>query len=83
VGLLAHESGHLFESETNEAKTECFAVQRIAELARILGVSGSYADGLAEVYWKDLYPRNPPGYRTSLCRDGGPLDLNPRSDKWP
>lgn len=83
VALLAHEAGHLYESETNEAKTECYAVQRVAELARILGTSAEYADGLAHVYWKDLYPRNPRAYRTSLCKDGGPLDLNPHSDRWP
>jgi len=83
VALLAHEGGHLFESETNEAKTECYAVQRVRELARILGTSGEYADGLAEVYWKYLYPRNTREYRTPLCRNGGPLDLNPKSDRWP
>ena len=83
VALLAHEAGHLFESETNEARTECFAVQRVRELATILGTSRAYADELATAYWKDLYPRNPPGYRTPLCYDGGPLDLNPDSDRWP
>jgi hypothetical protein len=83
VALLAHEAGHLFESETNEARTECFAVQRVRELATILGTSPAYADELATTYWKELYPRNPPGYRTPLCYDGGPLDLNPSSDRWP
>jgi hypothetical protein len=83
VELLAHEAGHLFQSETNEARTECSAVQRVAELGRILGLGGTYSDELARVYWEDLYPRNPPGYKTSECRDGGPLDINPSSDEWP
>jgi hypothetical protein len=83
VELLAHEAGHLFESETNEARTECYAVQRVAELGRILGLGREYSARLARVYWEDLYPRNPPGYKTSLCRNGGPLDLRPSSDKWP
>jgi hypothetical protein len=83
VELLAHEAGHLFESETNEARTECHAVQQVAELGRILGLGREYSDELARVYWEDLYPRNPRAYKTSLCRNGGPLDLNPSSDEWP
>jgi hypothetical protein len=83
VALLAHEAGHLFESETNEARTECYAVQRVAELGRILGLGREYSDELARVYWEDLYPRNPPAYKTELCRNGGPLDLRPNSDSWP
>ena len=46
-------------------------------------VRRSAFETLATTYWKDLYPRNPPGYRTQLCHDGGPLDLNPESDRWP
>lgn len=83
VALLAHEAGHLFESETNEARTECQAVQHVSEMGRILGLGQAYSDELARVYWEDLYPRNPPAYKTPLCRNGGPLDLNPASDGWP
>ena len=83
VALLAHEAGHLFESETNEARTECQAVQHVSEMGRILGLGRAYSDELARVYWEDLYPRNPPAYKTPLCRNGGPLDLKPSSDKWP
>ena len=53
------------------------------ELATILGTSPAYADELATAYWKDLYPRNPPEYRTPLCYDGGPLDLQPDRLSWP
>jgi hypothetical protein len=83
VGLLAHEGGHLRESDRSEADTECFAVQRVRELAPILGTSTSYADLLARVYWEYVYPTEPAEYRTGACRNGGPLDLNPRSDVWP
>jgi hypothetical protein len=83
VALLAHEGGHLYESETNEARTECLAVQRIDELGRILGLGGEYSDMLARVYWEDLYPLNTPAYKTELCRNGGPLDLHPDTDTWP
>jgi hypothetical protein len=83
VALLAHEAGHLFESETNEAKTECYAVQRVREMATILGADPAYADKLATTYWKDIYRLNPPSYKTPLCYDGGPLDLNPSRKGWP
>ena len=83
VALLAHEAGHLFESETNEAKTECYAVQRVRELATILGADPAYADKLATTYWEDIYRLNPPDYKTPLCHNGGPFDLNPQSERWP
>jgi hypothetical protein len=83
VGVLAHEAGHLREVDMSEAETECFAVQKVRELAPILGTSTSYADLLARVYWEYVYPTEPADYRTGACRNGGPLDLNPRSDVWP
>jgi hypothetical protein len=83
VGVLAHEGGHLRVTDPSEADTECFAVQRIRELAPILGTSASYGDLLARVYWEYVYPSQPAKYRTGACRNGGPLDLNPRSDVWP
>jgi hypothetical protein len=83
VGLLAHEGGHLREQDISEAYTECYAVQKLRELAPILGTSTSYADLLARVYWEYVYPTEPAEYRTGACRNGGPLDLNPRSDVWP
>lgn len=83
VGLLAHEGGHLSDPSANEARTECYGVQRIRELAPILGTSRSYGDLLAEVYWTYIYPEEPAGYRTPACRNGSPLDRNPGSDVWP
>jgi hypothetical protein len=83
VGVLAHETGHLYEALLNEARTECFAVQHVRRLARILGASPSYAALLAETNWKYVHPLLPKGYRTPDCRNGGSLDENPRSDVWP
>ena len=82
VGLLAHEGAHLSGFQ-NEARTECHAVQRVRDLAVILGTSRSYADRLAEANWKYIYPREPAEYRTSTCRNGGPLDIHRNSDVWP
>ena len=77
VALLAHEAGHLFESETNEAATEYSRFSACASWRR-----SSARSPLTRTTWRRptgriLYPRNPPGYRTQLCYDGGPLDLNP------
>ena len=47
------------------------------------GADPDYADKLATTYWKDVYPLNPASYKTPLCYDGGPLDLNPSKKGWP
>jgi hypothetical protein len=84
VGILAHEAEHIRNNlRRSEATTECHAMQHMRQLARIMGASKSYADLLAATYWTDLYPLNPPEYRTTACRDGGPLDLRPASGIWP
>jgi hypothetical protein len=82
VAVLAHEVEHLV-SPASEAVTECRAVQAIREFARALGASPDQAALLADVYWEDLYPENDAEYRTPLCRDGGPLDLDPETAVWP
>lgn len=82
VVVLGHESEHSLGT-VNEAVVECRAMQRIRATARLLGASKRYADRLAAVFWKDVYPHVPPRYRTPRCRDGGPLDLRPESPVWP
>ncbi|MDX6543265.1 MAG: hypothetical protein QOK32_868 [Gaiellaceae bacterium] len=82
VETLAHEVEHLVSPGT-EADTECYGMQDMRRVAMLLGAERAYADGLAEVFWRDLYPRNSPAYRTARCRDGGPLDRNPSSPVWP
>jgi hypothetical protein len=84
VQLLAHEAEHIRNGlRANEAVTECHGMQRMRRLARLMGASRDYADLLAERFWADLYELNLKEYKTAACRDGGPLDLHPRSDVWP
>ena len=83
IGLLAHESQHLIDDQGSEAETECRGMQNIRHTARVLGASASYADLVANFYSSQLYPLMPAAYRTSACRDGGPLDANRGSGTWP
>lgn len=79
---VAHESHHV-AGIADEAKTECYAQQRIRPLARVLGASKDYAAGLAVFAWRVLYAPLPPSYKNFACRNGGPWDLNPASPSWP
>jgi len=83
VGLVAHESEHLFETAAGEAETECHAAQDVRRLARSLGATSSYASRLATAYWRDVYPSQPPDYRSKDCRKGGPFDRHPETDAFP
>jgi hypothetical protein len=82
VVVLAHEAEHVVGT-ANEAVTECRAMQRLREAARLLGALKASAASLAETFWVDVYPYNAPAYKTDRCRDGGPLDLRPKSAVWP
>ncbi len=79
---LAHESFHLrgFQSE---AITECYALQNTALVAERLGVPAEQAQKLQTWVYLRGYPNEPDEYRTSDCRDGGPLDLRPQSNEFP
>jgi hypothetical protein len=50
---------------------------------RGLGVPGAYARELQLRFWRDGYPTDDAVYHTQLCHDGGPLDANPSSTRWP
>lgn len=82
VGILAHELEHV-RGEMDEETAECHGMQRLAAVARRFGYSAAESRRLASVYWRDIYPDPERGYRTSDCRDGGELDLRPRSPVWP
>lgn len=82
VGILAHELEHV-RGEMSEPIAECRGMQRLATVARRLGVPRGQARRLARVYWDAIYPESHPAYRTRDCRDGGKLDLRPRSSAWP
>ncbi len=85
VAVLAHESWHL-KGERDEGRTECFALQSGVDLARRLGATDDTArrmmrQQLAENALRangDAEYLVPPE-----CRDGGELDLNPGSSRFP
>jgi hypothetical protein len=81
VHTLTHESVHM-SGLTNEAQTECHALQRDAETARLLGATPQQAGRLAAIYWTSLYPRMPGDYRSPECRPGGKLDLHGPDAPW-
>jgi hypothetical protein len=84
VGLLvlAHESEHA-AGIRNEAVAECYGMQRMAETAVLLGVSRQFGQDYAIQYWSVAYQSHHDRYFTTKCRNGGPLDLRPKSNVWP
>jgi hypothetical protein len=85
IAVLAHEAWHL-RGVRDEGTTECYALQSGVELGRRLGLS----EGTARQMMRQQLAENalrsgtsaeyliPPG-----CRDGGRLDLDTRSSKFP
>lgn len=82
VHVLAHEAMHL-TGETDEARTECRALQRDAAVARLLGATPAQAEALATRYWTEVYPQVPPAYRSSECAPGQAWDEAPDTEAWP
>jgi hypothetical protein len=81
--VLAHESEHNRNFRNSEAKVECYAAQRVRGLVRAAGRRRVFAADIAAYAWDVSYIRGDPVYSTTLCHNGGPLDLHPRSDAWP
>jgi hypothetical protein len=81
VATLAHESVHA-SGVADEPTAECHGIQRTAEAATTLGVEARYAAQLVQAYW-ERYEQFPEGYRSAECRDGGRLDLEPGSNRFP
>lgn len=82
VSALAHESVHV-RGEPDEAKADCYGMQSIRRTALELGRSAEEGQYLAERYWKRWYRWSKPPYHSRECRNGGRLDLRPRTDVWP
>ena len=80
--VLAHESWHL-AGQAAEDVAECNGLQTTAFVAVQLGASPKRAQAIAAYAWSTLYPRTPPAYQTTDCRNGGKLDLHPYSSDWP
>jgi hypothetical protein len=81
VHTLSHEAMHM-RGETNEAITECAAMQRDAQMARLLGASPEAGRRLAATYWTQIYPRMPGEYRSDDCKPGGSLDELSSDAPW-
>jgi len=81
--VLAHEAEHLRVPDASEAVVECYALQRVRGLLRAAGVGRAYEEEIVGLVMDVSYPRLPPEYRTTKCRDGGLLDLHPGSGPWP
>lgn len=81
VDVLAHEATHA-RGVSNEAETECYAIQLVPETTVMLGLSPKLGRLFADAQWR-AYGQEPPGYATPKCRNGGPYDLHRQSDVWP
>jgi hypothetical protein len=82
VAALSHESVHA-SGTSNEAQAECFGLQRIPRVARLLGRSAAEGRYLARLYWELWYRFDTPPYTSSECHEGGRLDLHRHSTRWP
>jgi hypothetical protein len=82
VLVLAHEAHHA-AGVPNEARAECYAIQDVQRLGRLLGMSARYGALLEDFTWTRIYPLEPPGYSSPECRPGGTLDLRKRVGAWP
>lgn len=78
---LTHETVHM-SGISNEAETECLAVQLDARMAGLLGADPEEAAAAAALYWSTVYPRMPDGYRSSECGPGGALDRGGDDAPW-
>jgi hypothetical protein len=76
VHTLAHET-------SNEALTECNALQTTARAAELFGADPQSAQATAVYALQRLYPNLPDDYRRPDCVNGGPLDLRPADPVWP
>ncbi len=82
VHTLAHEVWHL-HGISDEARTECNALQTTARAAELFGADAEQAQATATYALERIYPYLPDEYRETDCANGGPLDLRPADPVWP
>jgi hypothetical protein len=85
IAVLAHEAWHL-RGESDEATTECYALQSGVELGRRLGLSEDRARQLMRQQLTENALRGAGSFEyrvTAECRDGGRLDLDRGSSRFP
>lgn len=81
VHVLTHEAMHM-AGERNEARTECYAIQRNAAMAVVLGASADQAKRLSLRYHKQIHHKLPLEYQSRECREGGAWDENLKTSPW-
>lgn len=79
---LAHESWHL-RGVTNEARTQCYAVQTVDFVARGFGFTPREAAIVAASAALDDAHSALGEYHSLDCRPGGRYDLHPETRTWP
>jgi hypothetical protein len=79
--VLAHESTHL-AGVTDEALTDCLAMQNLQPYVGMLGVPAEWAKQISDDYWV-LYQNGFTPYPDPECRDGGAHDVRPEDKRWP
>jgi|SRR5215207_372692 len=82
VDVLAHESWHL-HGVIDEAETECRSLQTMAWTAQQLGATPEEGRAMARAQYDGAYRELPQAYRSSVCVDGGALDLRPDDKRFP
>jgi hypothetical protein len=85
IAVLAHEAWHL-RGETDEGVTNCYAFQSGVALGERLGLSERTAARMMRQQLADnaTFARGAPAYLVpSECRDGGRLDLDPATNRFP
>jgi hypothetical protein len=85
LAVLAHESWHL-RGERDEGTTECYALQSGVDLGRSFGLSAGTARQMMRQQLAEnaLHGGGSAEYLVPPeCRDGGQLDLDPRSSRFP
>jgi hypothetical protein len=81
VHVLTHEAMHM-SGLTDEARTECAALQRDRLTATLLGADDAAARDLVGRYLAQVYPSMPDEYRSAECRPGGALDEQLETSPW-
>jgi hypothetical protein len=83
VVTFVHELAHTL-GVTNEAAAQCYGIQLAPLATRLLGPGTTYGQRVAQLAWRLYNPRVLPAkYLSSECRNGGKLDLFPKSNVWP
>lgn len=82
IRVLAHEAWHL-RGITDEAETECYALQTTGIAAQRMGSTAEEATAIMVWNTRYVYQSLPPQYRTSECRAGGRFDLKYGTSAWP